>query len=263
MNNKEKLIKKQALTSLKGSWIVLIAMALVISAIIIAVLGIGMIVQLATKTVSTSTGLAKPDKEFVFYLINASTYAVLFFLSPLVNGFFKSIYTVAHNEIPTIWDLFSFFKSPRLYFKAILLNLILTVILSISVFAFDFSYLVTLIKASIHIQNTVALTFITAVLNVCFGALSVFLISFIYLIFANYAMFLFVDNPSTNIFLCFGQGIKMFVKYFGNTIKLYFSFIGWIALCFFVVPAFYVLPYISTSFATSAKWLILIEKGRN
>ena len=34
-------------------------------------------------------------------------------------------------------------------------------------------------------------------------------------------------------------------------------------LCFFVVPAFYVLPYISTSFATSAKWLISIEKGRN
>lgn len=75
--------------------------------------------------------------------------------------------------------------------------------------------------------------------------------------------FLFIDDSNSNVFCCFGKGVKMFVKNFGNTMKLYFGFAGWIALCFFVVPAFYVLPYISTSFATSAKWLISIEKGRN
>ncbi len=261
--NKEKLIKKQALTSLKGSWIVLIAMALVISAILIAVLGTGMIMQLITKSVSTSTGLAKPNKLFTYYFINTLTYSILFLLSPIINGFFKSAYTVAHNEIPAIWDLFSFFKSPKLYFKAILLNLILIVILSVAVFAFDFNYLITLIKNSIHINSEIIVTILTPMLNVCFGALSVFLISFVYLFFVNYSMFLFIDNPNTNVFICFGKGVKMFAKNFGNTMKLYFSFVGWIALCFFVVPTFYVLPYISTSFATSAKWLISIEKGRN
>lgn len=187
----------------------------------------------------------------------------MFFLTPLINGFFKSAYTVAHNEIPSFWEIFSFFKSPKLYFKTILLNLIFVVILSLAFFAFDFGYLVTMITDSLKTSNTALTTLITAVLNIVFGAVSVLLISFVYLFFINYAMFLFIDDSNSNVFCCFGKGVKMFVKNFGNTMKLYFGFAGWIALCFFVVPAFYVLPYISTSFATSAKWLISIEKGRN
>ncbi len=259
--SKEKVIKNQALTSLKGSWLVIIAMALVIFAIVIAVMGLGNIVQLLTKCIDMDTNLAKSGKEFTFGLINGLTYAVLFFLTPLINGFFKAIYTVAHNEIPTVWDLFSFFKSPALYFKAILLNLMFVIILFLACWAFDFGYLVSMATDSIY--NDALAKLLTAVLNISLGAVSVFLISFVYLFFVNYAMFLFIDNPHSNIFWCFGHGVKMFVKNFGNTMKLYFSFIGWIALCFFVVPAFYVLPYISTAFATSAKWLISIEKGRN
>lgn len=261
--NKEKLIKNQALTALKGSWIVLIAMALMISAVIIAISGLGSIAQIITKSVDVSTGLAKSGREFVYGLTDGLTYAVMFFFSPLINGFFKSAYIVAHNEIPSFWELFAFFKSPALYFKTILLNLILVLIMSAAVFAFSFGYLITIITDSLRTDNEAVITLLTAVLNIFFGSLSVLLISFVYLFFVNYAMFLYVDNPNTNVFCCFGRGIKMFVKNFGNTMRLYFSFIGWIALCFFVVPAFYVLPYISTSFATSAKWLISIEKGRN
>lgn len=261
--NKEKLIKNQALTALKGSWLVLIAMALMISAVIIAISGMGSIAQIITKSVDVSTGLAKSGREFIFSLINGLTFAVMFFFSPLINGFFKSAYTVAHNEIPSFWELFAFFKSPALYFKAVLLNLILVLIMAAAVFAFCFGYLITIITDSLRTDNEAVITLLTAVLNIFFGSVSVLLISFVYLFFVNYAMFLFVDNPNTNVFYCFGRGIRMFVKNFGNTMRLYFSFIGWIALCFFVVPSFYVLPYISTSFATSAKWLISIEKGRN
>lgn len=261
--NKEKLIKNQALTALKGSWLVLIAMALMISAVIIAISGMGSIAQIITKSVDVSTGLAKSGREFIFSLINGLTFAVMFFFSPLINGFFKSAYTVAHNEIPSFWELFAFFKSPALYFKAVLLNLVLVLIMAAAVFAFDFGYLITIITDSLRTDNEAVITLLTAVLNIFFGSVSVLLISFVYLFFVNYAMFLFVDNPNTNVFYCFGRGIRMFVKNFGNTMRLYFSFIGWIALCFFVVPSFYVLPYISTSFATSAKWLISIEKGRN
>lgn len=261
--NKEKLIKNQALTSLKGSWIILIAMVLTISAVMIAIYSMGSIVQLITKSLDTATGMAKSGKEFTFTLISIIDLVVMFFLTPLINGFFKSVYTVAHNEIPSFWEIFSFFKSPKLYFKTILLNLIFVVILSLAFFAFDFGYLVTMITDSLKTSNTALTTLITAVLNIVFGAVSVLLISFVYLFFVNYAMFLFIDDSNSNIFCCFGKGVKMFVKNFGNTMKLYFGFAGWIALCFFVVPAFYVLPYISTSFATSAKWLISIEKGRN
>lgn len=68
--NKEKLIKNQALTSLKGSWIILIAMVLTISAVMIAIYSMGSIVQLITKSLDTATGMAKSGKEFTFTLIS-------------------------------------------------------------------------------------------------------------------------------------------------------------------------------------------------
>ena len=34
-------------------------------------------------------------------------------------------------------------------------------------------------------------------------------------------MFLFIDDSNSNVFCCFGKGVKMFVKNFGNTMKLY------------------------------------------
>ena len=106
--NKEKLIKNQALTSLKGSWIILIAMVLTISAVMIAIYSMGSIVQLITKSLDTATGMAKSGKEFTFTLISIIDLVVMFFLTPLINGFFKSVYTVAHNEIPSFWEIFSF-----------------------------------------------------------------------------------------------------------------------------------------------------------
>lgn len=85
--NKEKLIKNQALTSLKGSWIILIAMVLTISAVMIAIYSIGSIVQLITKSLDTATGMAKSGKEFTFTLISIIDLVVMFFLTPLINGF--------------------------------------------------------------------------------------------------------------------------------------------------------------------------------
>ena len=180
--NKEKLIKNQALTALKGSWLVLIAMALMISAVIIAISGLGSIAQIITKSVNVSTGLAKSGREFVYGLTDGLTYAVMFFFSPLINGFFKSAYIVAHNEIPSFWELFAFFKSPRLYFKTILLNLIPVLIMAAAVFAFSFGYLITIITDSLRTDNEAVITLLTAVLNIFFGSVSVLLVSFVYLL---------------------------------------------------------------------------------
>lgn len=64
--NKEKLIKNQALTSLKGSWIILIAMVLTISAVMIAIYSMGSIVQLITKSLDTATGMANREKNLLY-----------------------------------------------------------------------------------------------------------------------------------------------------------------------------------------------------
>lgn len=83
-------------------------MVLTISAVMIAIYSMGSIVQLITKSLDTATGMAKSGKEFTFTLISIIDLVVMFFLTPLINGFFKSVYTVAHNEIPSFWEIFSF-----------------------------------------------------------------------------------------------------------------------------------------------------------
>ena len=43
-------------------------------------------------------------------------------------------------------------------------------------------------------------------------------------------------------------------------LRLIFSMFGWIALCFFVLPALYAVPYISVALMNSARWLFAMNQ---
>ena len=77
--NKEKLIKNQALTSLKGSWIILIAMVLTISAVNDCKSTVWKHSSVNTKSLDTATGMAKSGKRFTFTLISIIDLVVMFF----------------------------------------------------------------------------------------------------------------------------------------------------------------------------------------
>ena len=93
-------------------------------------------------------------------------------------------------------------------------------------------------------------------------AISVIIKVLIYLVFVHYPLNAYAQDESKSVVkYAFGY-IGFSLRNLWKTIKLIFSFIGWIALCFFVVPAFYVLPYILVSMSYSAKWLFTLNRNR-
>ena len=58
------------------------------------------------------------------------------------------------------------------------------------------------------------------------------------------------------LFGCIGFSFR----YSGALLRLIFSMFGWIALCFFVLPALYAVPYISVALMNSARWLFAMNQ---
>ena len=59
--------------------------------------------------------------------------------------------------------------------------------------------------------------------------------------------YFFVDNPELSWTECLKKSCEMTKGYKGDLFGFALSFIGWILLCFFVIPVIWVAPYITTS----------------
>lgn len=262
--NTQKTIALQAKKSLENNWITVITSVLLIFTIAIGLNSIENIFLLAFNLIDTATGEPKAGCDNYVMIADCALLFSLFLLSPIINGFFKTTYMIANNNKPQFSETFFYFKGIKKYFKTLLLNLFLGLVITACVFAFNFDYVVELIVNSLFADTSETAAMVTeAIFNLIFITISFFLSSFIYLLFLNYPLFLYADDCNSGVFRCIGKGIAMGFKNFGKSLKLFFHFLGWIALCFFIVTGFYVLPYITVSFANSAKWLISINKGRN
>ena len=77
----------------------------------------------------------------------------------------------------------------------------------------------------------------------------------IYALFLHYPLCLYaVDDSRSALRYMFGY-IGFSFRHFGAFFKLFFSMIGWILLCFFIAPIFYVGPYALCAAVNSARWL--------
>ena len=84
-----------------------------------------------------------------------------------------------------------------------------------------------------------------------------------YIIFVHYTFLAYGFNEHLPLGIYLPRMMAFSIKNFISTIKLFIGFIGWAALCFFVVPAFYAVPYFLTTSAMSAKWLFELEGSRD
>lgn len=256
----EKNIVLQAKNNLKGNWVTLIMAGIFILATIYTIISAGYLVCTISNLLDFENEDIIENAGLPYILIIVCIAICGLSVSPLINGFFKMAYTIAKGYKITFADLFFYFNKTSHYFNTLLLNFIYAIIMGAVIFAFNFNWILNLITNNIENDTLsfIAKIFAGSALNV----LSIILIGFFYILFVNSSMFLYAENPNLNALKCFGIGVKISFKNFISYIKLFFGFSGWIALCFFVVPALYVFPYIAVSFATSSKWLISMERGR-
>ena len=81
----------------------------------------------------------------------------------------------------------------------------------------------------------------------------------LYLILVHFQMLVYSIQPERGAFGCTFLLLPFVFKNFGKALSLFLSFIGWFALCFFVVPSMYTVPYFITASANEAKWLLKAE----
>ena len=255
----EKTIRSQARYSLKENWIPAISgfflLATVFFLLVTFVVCAGDIFNIWTED-----GLLKKNCENTLMIIVCLAVLLGVFLSPFKNGFYKLCYDIADNKKADFASMFYFFKGNKclttlqfnlLIAVRIILYLIIGLIpyylLSIATYLFSIQLMPT-VEANETVSVLKTIFIILAVVFAVTESVKLFL-----------AEFLFIENDgdSSEVFRC----AKAISKVHGKSLrKQFLSFVFWIALCFFVFPLIYVLPYFSTTYANSSKWLIRLYK---
>lgn len=258
----EKTIKQQAKKSLAGNWCNIIAAVVLVCVILITVDVIGSLSGFLLGVYNGSGELVKSEKnEILLKAIYIGEFVILIFLSPIINGIFKMFSNVSLYGRTEIYDAFYYFKNSLRYFKACLFNLILASLFMIFNALTRFAYGCLEGAVGKSLQEIANFDIITVILICAMVAVVVMNILY-YLIFVHYQLFTFAYFDNISILKCVFGMYGFAFRHFGSAIKMVFSFIGWILLCFFVVPAFYVLPYMAVSMADSVKWLFAYDKDR-
>lgn len=257
----EKVIKNQAKDSLKNNWSIIIAAVLAVCAVMILIEALFYVFCFSAKLIDTDTGLVKEGRQMIFQTALCVALAVGILVSPLINGLFKMFCNTSLYNHTEISDLFCFFRSGHRYFKTLVINITILFIFSVLSYGLDvYSYACYVLGTSL--KSGFSFDFNTLILIV-FYIVSVIIKVLIYLLFVHFPLVAYsFDDSLPAAKYMFGY-IGFSFRHYTKTVKLVFSFIGWIVLsCAFIVPAFYALPYLMASMTTSAKWLFSLERNR-
>lgn len=257
----EKIIKNQAKNSLHGNWSVIIAAVFAVCTVMILIEALLYSCCFFLKIINPETGTVYSTKEIPYIIISAAAALIIFFASPLFNGIIKMFCNVSIYNRTDIFDLFFFFRGAKRYFKTALINLVLFFIYSIISYGLDvYAYACEIYGASLYDGLSFDVTTFTLI-----GAflVSAVIKTVVFLLFAYFPITAYSFNDSLPASRYMFGFIGFSFRHFSASAKLVLSFLGWIVLsCALVVPAFYTLPYIMTSMATSAKWLFALERDR-
>lgn len=245
---------------MKGNTLPIIS-GIALSALIFVLLENAMyVILLAFKAINIDTEDIEVGKELPFYLTLAGVVIAGVLLSPFFNGMYKAAANAVINKNNEITDLLYFFKGGRRYLKTLLINMVLVLIYGTATSLFSGIMNMLLVdglgmkKGSLtHILGlSIKTSDLTAFIVGLTSAVFAFLI---YALFLHYPLCLYaIDDSSSAVRYMFGY-IGFSFRHFGAFLKLFFSMIGWILLCFFVVPVIYVGPYALCAAINSTRWL--------
>lgn len=252
----EKEIKRQAREALRGNHSKLLAAIGVTAAAMLLLEHIEYLVLLATGLVNGADDSVVESLSLPLVLVTAGYLAVVLLASPLINGCLRMASDVALNKRCSSKDVFRYFRDPRLWAKTVLINLLLSLLYGVLSGALDVSgYLSVLMPAWSDLPPSFS---VETYLTVLAGVVTVLIRIVLYMLFVHYPLHRYALDDSIGAVDCVFLTLPFSLRHFGQLFRLIVSFAGWLALCFFVVPALYVLPYFAVACATSAKWLFAI-----
>ncbi len=255
----EQIIKKQARGAMRGNMSMLIAAAGLVSLVLLLLEYLEYLAFYIEGVVDFDTGFVA-DGFQTYYVLTVSGFAVaVLFASPLLNGFLRMAADTAIKKECRSADVFYCFKSFRLYFKTVLFNLALYLLVASASSVLNLSGLLSWLLPDIFDAE---MSFkVESILTVLAAVVTFILRIIVFLIFAYYPLLAYAIKGEMRISSAFKM-LGFSIKHFPQAFKLTLSFTGWFALCFFVVPVIYVAPYFAVSSAMSARWLLELDGSR-
>lgn len=254
----EKIIRYQARQALNGNWVAAIA---ALFTVIVFYLLVFFIFSLSVSVFDIFQGddSVSTGNEVPYIIMLCFTFLLTVAISPVKNGFLRLCYKVQNDGDSEFREVFYFFSRIKLYFRAIQFNIFyaLRIILCFLIASAPYA-LFTVITGCVSAFAGSAVMYgdIFSVAGVFLSVCSIALGSLLSLRFLP-AQFIFAAQLDYNAFAANKQIID---KHYKDFLKMTVSFIPWTLLCFFVLPALYVIPYFFTSTATSTKWLFKLYK---
>lgn len=254
----EKVIRQQARQSLsQDNWGKAVSAVIFTACSVLVAQAVGSVASLLGSSFPelAKEPLANAGALSAFVLIQLLSIVILFAFSPMLIGTVSFFNALAKGEKAEFSMVYSWFSDTQRYLRAVMFCLQLTVryLLWTFICLLPMAFFLPLLTSgqfdfSPAVHNSLLLVFgiyiVAAVLFWITATAKYFL-----------APYLFIDHPELSIQACISTSV-LYMR--GNRLKyvrLFLSFLPWFLLCFFVVPALYVVPYFLASCATSAKWL--------
>ncbi len=245
---KEKLVKKQAREALRGNTIPIIAGISLAAMIFIMLQNALYLIWLSFNAIDVETEQMKDGFELPYLLGTAAVVIAATLLSPFVNGAYKAAANAVSENNCEVTDLFYFFRGARRYLKTMVINMGLFLFFGTLNLLFGFG-----IKSLFGADGALG------VVGAVIGGMITFLL---YSLILHYPLCLYgIDDSRSAARYIFGY-LGFSFRHFWAFIRLTFSMLGWILLCFFVAPVFYVGPYALCAAVNSARWLKISDEEK-
>lgn len=178
---------------------------------------------------------------------------------PLTLGTIKWFYLNTFDDKNNISIIFDFFSTPKIYFKSIFIKLNLTLKFIFFTIIFNIPFILSLLNIKFlnnydNVMSQNLLPFIYILSTFIFIIFN--LASFLFLLRYFLVYFIFITNKNIKISDILKLSIKTMKNYKLNLFSLISSFIFLYLLSIFILPMFFIIPYIYTSLSIYAKNLI-------
>lgn len=255
-------LKSKAKESLKSKWPVAVAITAVLLSIgLLDILFEYILMSVfrvdAVWTVVDPTTLPHYSIVASFCITVFSAVYGLFLFVPFSMGVLRWFWKNSHGEEVELQTVFYYFSSARLFFKTVLLAslLFLLIILGALICFVPFIMISLLTKPEFYALFGTGMPVWTSGL---FSLAQTFEIAGLFLFVcwvARYALFFvpFFENEQMSVAKIISESVKLTKGKLIRMIGFLFSFIGWILLCFILLPALFVIPFALSSLVEYAK----------
>ncbi len=182
---------------------------------------------------------------------------IVFLLSPVILGYIRML--SSEEKDYNMSDIIYYFSSFERYSKSIsfifafVFRMIIPTILCFSLVIVYLSLKIFVFKDemdNVVYDMTLILFIVSAVLWTFRYAIRYFL-----------SFYLMCNDEEKPLSYYFKTSKIIMQEHEKNVVKLFNTFLGWIALCITVLPLLYVLPYFTQSMCISAKWISMLSRN--